>query len=86
MATPSSSSEYASNFMDEKLVALDLLDDGHSEVMRAGVDGRTGEAERSSSHMEQLNYSQKEKGKAIISGAADFEEISGVGTTSIECG
>ena len=36
--------------------------------------------------MEQLNYSKKEKGKAIISGAANFDEISSVGTTSIECG
>lgn len=43
MVAPSSSSEYASKFMDEKLVALDSLDDWHSKAMRVGVEGRTNE-------------------------------------------
>ena len=79
-ARSSSSSDDTSNFTREKFVALDSLEDRDS-----GVEGRISEAE-SSSHMEQLKYSQKEKGKAIISGAADFDEISGIETASIECG
>ena len=62
-----SSSDYAPNSNDEKLVALDSSDDGPSGVKR-----RTREAERSSS-MGHLNDSQKEKGLAIISGAGDFD-------------
>jgi hypothetical protein len=76
MAESSCSSDYAANSTDGKVVALDSLDDGPSEVLRVGVKRRTREAERSSV-MEHLNNSQKEKGKAIISGAGDFDEITG---------
>ena len=51
---------------DEKLVALDSLEDGPSEVMRI----RDQEAEIYS-FIGQLNHSQNEKGKQIMS---DFDE------------
>jgi hypothetical protein len=70
-ANLTSSSDYAPNSNDEKLVALDSLDDGP-----LGVKRRTTEAKRSS-FMGHLNDSQKGKGLAIISGAGDFDEITG---------
>jgi len=61
----------APNSNDEKLVALDSSDHGPSGFKR-----RTREAERSS-FLGHLNDSQKEKGLAVISGAGDFDEITG---------
>jgi hypothetical protein len=70
------SSDYTHNYNDEKLVALDSSNDGASGVTRVGVKRRTREEKRSSLQW-QLNNSQKEKGKVIISGVGDFDEITG---------
>jgi hypothetical protein len=89
-ARSTSSSDYAPNFNDQKLVALDSSDDGLSgiktEAERSSFlrqlnssqkeKGLARVAERSSL-MGQRNNSQKEKGKAIMSGAGDFDEITG---------
>jgi hypothetical protein len=58
------------------LVALDSSNDGTSGVMRVEFKRRIGERKRTFL-LWQLNNSQKEKGKAIISGAGDFDEITG---------
>ena len=78
MAARSSSSSHnapISISIEEKLVALDLSNDGPSELMRVGDGRRSGEAERSSL-ARQIPNSQKEKdkkGKAIIKEASDHE-------------
>jgi len=56
------------------LVALDSSNDGTSGVMRVEVKRRIRETKRTFL-LWQLNNSQNEKGKAIISGASDFDEI-----------
>ena len=78
MAARSSSSSHngpISISIEEKLVALDLSNDGPSELMRVGDGRRSREAERSSL-ARQIPNSQNEKdkkGKAIIKEASDHE-------------
>ena len=78
MAARSSSSSHKgpiSISIEEKLVALDLSNDGPSKVMRVGDQRRSREGERSSL-ARQIPNSQKEKdkkGKAIIKEASDHE-------------